>query len=99
MARYYCNICNTYEYFDDKGDSNLNISPGTKPKDFPDDYKCPICQADKTHMVLDIKEEVIKKEVTKDVTVSDVMVETMINWGLDTVFGMVGHSNLGLADA
>lgn len=32
-------------------------------------------------------------------TISDVMVETMVNWGLDTVFGMVGHSNLGLADA
>ena len=32
-------------------------------------------------------------------TVSDVMVETMIAWGVDTVFGMVGHSNLGLADA
>ncbi len=32
-------------------------------------------------------------------TVSDVMVQTMINWGVDTVFGMVGHSNLGLADA
>lgn len=32
-------------------------------------------------------------------TVSDVMVETMINWGIDSVFGMVGHSNLGLADA
>ena len=31
--------------------------------------------------------------------VSDIMVETMINWGLDTIFGMVGHSNLGLADA
>ncbi len=31
--------------------------------------------------------------------VSDVMIETLINWGLDTVFGMVGHSNLGLADA
>jgi pyruvate oxidase len=31
--------------------------------------------------------------------VSDLMVETMINWGIDTVFGMVGHSNLGLADA
>ena len=27
------------------------------------------------------------------------MAETMVNWGLDTVFGMVGHSNLGLADA
>jgi thiamine pyrophosphate-dependent acetolactate synthase large subunit-like protein len=27
------------------------------------------------------------------------MAETMVNWGVDTVFGMVGHSNLGLADA
>ncbi|MFK8014400.1 MAG: thiamine pyrophosphate-binding protein [Gammaproteobacteria bacterium] len=32
-------------------------------------------------------------------TVSDVMVETLVNWGVDSVFGMVGHSNLGLADA
>jgi len=32
-------------------------------------------------------------------TVSDVMVETMTNWGVDTVFGIVGHSNLGVADA
>ncbi len=32
-------------------------------------------------------------------TVSDVMVETMIAFGVTTVFGMVGHSNLGLADA
>lgn len=32
-------------------------------------------------------------------TVADVMAETMTNWGVDTVFGMVGHSNLGMADA
>jgi thiamine pyrophosphate-dependent acetolactate synthase large subunit-like protein/CDGSH-type Zn-finger protein/nitrite reductase/ring-hydroxylating ferredoxin subunit len=32
-------------------------------------------------------------------TVSHVMVETLVNWGVDTVFGMVGHSNLGLAEA
>mgnify|MGYP005841460379 CR=1 FL=1 len=32
-------------------------------------------------------------------TVSDLMVETMVNWGVKQVFGMVGHSNLGLADA
>ncbi len=32
-------------------------------------------------------------------TVSDAMVETMVNWGVDSVFGMVGHSNLGFADA
>ncbi len=32
-------------------------------------------------------------------TISDIMVETMVNWGVNRVFGMVGHSNLGLADA
>jgi len=30
---------------------------------------------------------------------ADVMAETMVNWGVKSVFGMVGHSNLGLADA
>ncbi|MEQ8717346.1 MAG: thiamine pyrophosphate-binding protein [Acidimicrobiales bacterium] len=38
-------------------------------------------------------------EHDRERTVSDVMVETMTNWGVDTVFGMVGHSNLGFADA
>jgi thiamine pyrophosphate-dependent acetolactate synthase large subunit-like protein/nitrite reductase/ring-hydroxylating ferredoxin subunit len=32
-------------------------------------------------------------------TVTDVVAETMVNWGVTSVFGMVGHSNLGLADA
>ncbi len=32
-------------------------------------------------------------------TISDAMAETMVNWGVRHVFGMVGHSNLGLADA
>ena len=32
-------------------------------------------------------------------TVTDVMAETLTNWGIKHVFGMVGHSNLGLADA
>jgi thiamine pyrophosphate-dependent acetolactate synthase large subunit-like protein/nitrite reductase/ring-hydroxylating ferredoxin subunit len=32
-------------------------------------------------------------------TVPDVMVETMSNWGVQSIFGMVGHSNLGLADS
>lgn len=29
----------------------------------------------------------------------DQMVDVLCDWGLDAVFGMVGHSNLGLADA
>ena len=32
-------------------------------------------------------------------TVSDQLVETMCAWGVSWVFGMVGHSNLGFADA
>ena len=32
-------------------------------------------------------------------TLMDQMVGVMTDWGVDTVFGMVGHSNLGLADA
>ncbi|MDF1576593.1 MAG: thiamine pyrophosphate-binding protein [Bacteroidales bacterium] len=41
----------------------------------------------------------VEEEKLQEPTVSDVMAETMVNWGVDTVFGMVGHSNLGLADA
>jgi thiamine pyrophosphate-dependent acetolactate synthase large subunit-like protein len=32
-------------------------------------------------------------------TVSDVIVETLANWGVRQVWGIVGHSNLGLAEA
>ena len=38
-----------------------------------------------------------EEEHTK--TITDVMVDTMTNWGVEVGFGMVGHSNLGLADA
>ncbi len=41
----------------------------------------------------------IIEEISAEATLSDIMAETMVNWGVDTVFGMVGHSNLGLADA
>ncbi|WP_411030300.1 thiamine pyrophosphate-binding protein [Spongiimicrobium sp. 3-5] len=41
----------------------------------------------------------VEDEEAHQPTVSDIMVETMINWGVTKVFGMVGHSNLGFADA
>lgn len=41
----------------------------------------------------------IEPEAEHETTISDVMAETMVNWGVDRVFGMVGHSNLGFADA
>lgn len=41
----------------------------------------------------------LEPEPPRERTVTDVMVETMTNWGVQSVFGMVGHSNLGLADS
>ena len=38
-------------------------------------------------------------QVQHEPTLMDQMVGVMTDWGVDTVFGMVGHSNLGLADA
>ncbi|MEM9855984.1 MAG: thiamine pyrophosphate-binding protein [Bacteroidota bacterium] len=52
---------------------------------------------------LDIREDGIYIELEDEGpekrTISDVMMETMINGGVTHVFGMVGHSNLGVADA
>ncbi len=41
----------------------------------------------------------LEAELPHQATVTDLMAETMVNWGITHVFGMVGHSNLGLADA
>ena len=38
-------------------------------------------------------------EEPRDRTVSDVIVETLVNFGVRQVWGIVGHSNLGLAEA
>lgn len=41
----------------------------------------------------------ITKVIETPTTISDIMVQTMTNWGVKYVFGIVGHSNLGLAEA
>jgi thiamine pyrophosphate-dependent acetolactate synthase large subunit-like protein/nitrite reductase/ring-hydroxylating ferredoxin subunit len=67
---------------------------GTPPEGFTD---APTCFA--TEVRDDGVYVSLPPETARPRTVSDVMVETMVNWGVDSVFGMVGHSNLGLADA
>ncbi len=52
MAKYRCDVCNVYEYDESLGDPQKNILPGTKRADFPDDWRCPICDSDKTHLKL-----------------------------------------------
>ena len=49
MAKYKCNVCNKFEYDDEVGMEGIDA--GTVPTDFPEDWKCPICTADKTHQI------------------------------------------------
>jgi methylamine---glutamate N-methyltransferase subunit C len=51
MTFYRCNVCNVFEYDPGRGNSLTGIKPGTEPRDFPDDWKCPICASDKTHLI------------------------------------------------
>ncbi|MDH7594450.1 MAG: glutamate synthase-related protein [Methanomicrobiales archaeon] len=50
MTKYRCNVCNVFEYEPERGNSVTGIRPGTLPEDFPDDWKCPVCSSDRTHL-------------------------------------------------
>jgi len=55
-----------------------------------------------TPLPLEVREDGIFVQVEEyehQPTISDQLVKVMTDWGVDTVFGMVGHSNLGFADA
>ena len=41
----------------------------------------------------------LEADPSHETTVTDIMAQTMTNWGVKSVFGIVGHSNLGLSDA
>ncbi len=64
--------------------------------------RCPVCQADADlfSAVDDTGVPLPELPLTAPIeTVSDLLIETMLAWGITHVFGMVGHSNLGLAEA
>jgi glutamate synthase domain-containing protein 2/rubredoxin len=60
--RYLCDVCKVFEYDDARGYSPSNIHPGTDPKDFPEDWECPICASDSTHLQPMVEERI--EEVT-----------------------------------
>jgi len=101
MAVYICAVCDT-PYDEGK--------EGVKWEDLPDTWVCPVCDSPKSmfQRVKATTDEVSAptentrhaESLSADLaTVSDLMVDTMIQWGIKYVFGMVGHSNLGLAEA
>ena len=69
---------------------------GKPPGAFHDDPGVP------TYAV-DVRDDGVYVELEQDavheLTTTDVIARTLSNWGVKHVWGMVGHSNLGLADA
>lgn len=88
MANYRCTVCN-YIY-DEKKEGYLF-------DDLPGDWRCPVCNSPKKTFIL-LREEVVEfKE--GETTVSEVLVEQMVEWGIKYVFGLPGTSSLGVVDA
>ena len=91
---YKCKICG-YIYDEQK--------EGKLFADLPSDWRCPICSVPKSMFgAVDIdvaQEQKTENVVEPEKTSSDVIAETLSECGLKWIFGMVGHSNLAMADA
>ncbi len=48
--KYICDICNAFEYNDELGDETTGLKPGTTYDEIPEDWRCPVCNADKSHL-------------------------------------------------
>lgn len=69
---------------------------GTPPPGFRDAaVPYPVRRASDGSDTLEIEVPVLAERVS----LMDQMVDTLTDWGLEACFGMVGHSNLGMADA
>ena len=88
MAKYRCTICN-YVFNEDK--------EGYKFDELPENWRCPVCNSPKSTFILLTEELVQLKE--GESTVSEVIIEQMVEWGIKYVFGLPGTSSLGVVDA
>lgn len=88
MAKYRCTVCN-YIFDEDK--------QGYKFDELPANWRCPVCNSPLNAFILLVKEEVKFKE--DETTVSDILTEQMVNWGIEYVFGIPGTSSLGIVEA
>ena len=47
MSKYQCNVCG-YIYDPAEGDTGNGVQPGTAFSELPDEWRCPLCGADKS---------------------------------------------------
>ena len=67
---------------------------GVPPVGFSDAPECFTTEVRDDGVYVDLPERRVHRR-----TVGDIVTESLVAWGITHVFGMVGHSNLGLADA
>jgi pyruvate oxidase len=87
MAKYRCTVCN-YVFDEEK--------EGRKFSDLSKEWVCPICGTRKSAFVL-LSEAIEQKK--EGMTVSDVLIDQIAEWGIKYVFGVPGTSTLGVVDA
>ncbi len=91
---YVCKVCG-YKY--DESKEQLSFT------ELSDDWVCPVCGVKKNMFEafpeVDNTKNAQTSESDSESTTSEVLAQTLSNWGVKWVFGMVGHSNLGVADA
>ena len=87
MRKWKCSVCG-YIYDESK--------EGVPFEDLPKDWTCPQCGAPKSAFSVIEGEETVSKAKT---SVADKIVEQLVAYGVNRVFGIPGHSNLPLTDA
>jgi pyruvate oxidase len=90
VAKYRCTVCN-YVYDE--------IKEGKEFTELPKEWVCPVCGAPKSAFVLLTEKTEEKTEFKNGRTVSEVLVNQIVEWGVRYVFGVPGTSTLGVMDA
>ncbi len=95
IARWQCTVCG-YVYDEEKGEPATHTPPNTIFDDLPSDWRCPVCQAEKSAFRRLPEKDEHEGALS---TVSDVLVAELATWGIQYIFGIPGTSSLGLVDA
>ena len=89
--KYVCKVCG-YTY--DESKENIAFAQ------LPETWVCPVCGVGKNMFEAIVEQPTQEPSTnTQTETLSDTLAQTLSNWGVKWIFGMVGHSNLGTADA
>ncbi|MDO9540212.1 MAG: thiamine pyrophosphate-binding protein [Methanocalculus sp.] len=91
-----CTVCN-YRYSEETGEAATDTPPGTRFAELAEEWRCPVCGAARSAFMMVRKDAIAHEKSGK--TVSDVIIDALLAYGIDLIFGLPGTSSLGLVDA